>query len=258
VGLLSKRVGEALSALRVIARDWLLIVSMLALAHPVGAMVAVVGLALLGFVVGSGEWGLLSLPIAIGACGSFGAAADRREVPGRALKPDGTSVWLGLAEPARSQEPVRWQRVMWHPALATIGDSVEILVHGDTAEQRRVAVELPGGVRLVPVGRLRHRPPRRVHLAERAYLRADLADAFFIPDELVWRPARPWWRSAAAAALVGVALGIAAGLLVGGAQAVFCLAIAGGAVLLNKWTLAGVEHFEAPPIKESLPAKLRR
>jgi hypothetical protein len=154
----------------------------------------------------------------------------------------GNSTWFGLAEIAKPQTPVYWQRVMWHPDVDAALGHVSVVVHGAPAGRRRVAVELTGGARLVPIGRLRHRPPKRILLAERADTRVDLADSFILPTGTLRPPNRPWLRRSVVFAVAGAVLGAAMGVLVaGGVVLVLSFAVAGSALLVNGWALTGPE-----------------
>ncbi|MEU2615717.1 hypothetical protein ABZ570_29725 [Micromonospora sp. NPDC007271] len=163
------------------------------------------------------------------------------------LRPDGPpislgdSIWISLAAD-RHGRPVRWQRVVWHPAVDSVNAPVPVTVHGDVTSKRRVVVELPGQVRLVPIGRLRHRPPKRLVLEERADVRADLDDFLIIPAGTPPPSGRRWWQRAVAFAVAGAALGaLCAVLFFSGGLAILVAAVAGSALLVNVWALGGAE-----------------
>jgi hypothetical protein len=169
------------------------------------------------------------------------SALSGRHTAGGVLSP-GESIWFALAETATPQTPVCWQRVMWHPAADTVRDGVLVVVHGAPARRRRVTVELSGGTRLVPIGRLRHRPPKRMLLRDRADSRVNLEDAFVLPAETPMPAAQPWWRRSLVFAILGTALGAVLGfLIVGGVEWVLSFAAGGSAVLVNAWALTGAE-----------------
>lgn len=154
----------------------------------------------------------------------------------------GNTTWVALAETGEPRTPVGWQRVMWHPVVDSVRGHVDVVVHGDPAGRGRVAVELPDGTRLVPVGRLRHRLPRRRVLHERADVRADLEDSFILPAGTLLPPARPWWRRGMVFALVGAVLGAVMGFLIGGGRLAVPAFVAGAsAMLVNGWALTGAE-----------------
>ncbi|WP_176308678.1 DUF3592 domain-containing protein [Micromonospora sp. NBS 11-29] len=162
-------------------------------------------------------------------------AGDRSDGPPVSL---GSSTWIALTDDRR-RAAERWQRVMWHPVLNAVTGAVAVTVHGDVTGTGRVVVEMPGQVRLVPCGRLRHRPPRRVTLTGRAD--TDVAD-----DDLVILPAgvkpprtRPWWARAVTFALVGATLGGLCAVAFAGGPAVLPAAAGGAALLVNLWALAG-------------------
>lgn len=133
------------------------------------------------------------------------------------------TTWLALtpadrpdhAELSKLPElPKRWQRVMWHPALAELPDGpVPVTVHA--RGKRPAVVRLPDGTRLVPLGRLRQKPPSAFDIGDHA-VRADLRDTFVIPAGAELRPARPWWREGAASAGLGAVFGVVLGFAVGG------------------------------------------
>ncbi|WP_282703180.1 hypothetical protein [Streptomyces sp. CC219B] len=117
--------------------------------------------------------------------------------------------WLALAEPGGAA-PAHWQRVMWHPALDDVTGEMPVTVR----RSRWAVAHLPdGGPRLVPLGRLRRRPPGNVLLGDWPAARVDLRDAFVLPAEVT---RSPWWRSGALAAVSGAVLGIPAALALAG------------------------------------------
>lgn len=154
----------------------------------------------------------------------------------------GKSTWFSLSDPGGPGMSSRWQRVMWHPAV-DVGDGlVEVLVHGDVQSRRRVVVELPGDIALVPIGRLRHRLPKRVFLEKRCDVRTDLRDSFILPAGTPPPPSRQWWRGSVVLALVGAAVGVAMGLLIGGGGiAVLPFAAGVSALVVNGWALTGTD-----------------
>ncbi|MCW2777724.1 MAG: hypothetical protein JWN17_1449 [Frankiales bacterium] len=154
------------------------------------------------------------------------------------LDAGGSGVWLSLDAP----EGPRLQRVLWHPALDAAPEALEVWVHGSTAGHRRVAVVLPSGEALVPVGRLRHAPPRTGDLVPRRETVLDLDEVFLLPPGTSLPPASPWWsrgaRYGAAAAVVGLVLGF---LLGGGGAAVLPFTAGTVGVVLSLWALGGGE-----------------
>jgi hypothetical protein len=153
----------------------------------------------------------------------------------------GNTTWIALADTGEPRVPMAWQRVMWHPVVDSVKGHVDVVVHGDPTARGRVTVELPDGTRLVPVGRLRHGPPKRSVLHERADVRAGLEDSFNLPAGTLPPSARPWWRRGVALALVGATLGAVMGFLVGGGVAAPALVVGVSAVLVNGWALTGAE-----------------
>ncbi|WP_131748191.1 hypothetical protein [Frankia sp. Cppng1_Ct_nod] len=160
----------------------------------------------------------------------------------------GVSTWIALAASdgvINLRRPDRWQRVMWHPVVDTLPGRVDTLVHGDLSSGRRVVVEMSDGTRLVPVGRLRHRPPKRMILNEHADVRVSVADSFILPQDAPASPAHRWWRWGMVLALVGAAVGAAMNLLFGGGAdggvAIVPFAVGISALLVNGWALAGTE-----------------
>ncbi|MBY8875873.1 hypothetical protein K7640_29000 [Micromonospora sp. PLK6-60] len=164
-------------------------------------------------------------------------AGDRPDGPPLTV---GSTTWIVLADDRR-RDPDRWQRVMWHPAVDSVRGTVPVTVHGDVSTNRRVVVELPGRVRLVPIGRLRHEPPKRVVLEDRADVGGGLDDFVILPAGASLPRARRWWSRAVLFALVGAALGGGWGILVVGGLAGPLAAAAGAALLVNVWALAGAE-----------------
>ncbi|MGW2821701.1 hypothetical protein ACWC24_11930 [Streptomyces sp. NPDC001443] len=137
------------------------------------------------------------------------------------------STWLVLSEadlPEQADRPKasedakpaeRWQRVMWHPALDELtGGRAPVTVHarGD----RPAVVRLSDGTRLVPLGRLRRKPPTNVSLDDHEAGRLDLRDSFVRPAGAEPRSAGPWWWSGAGIAAAGTVLGVFGGFLMGG------------------------------------------
>lgn len=155
---------------------------------------------------------------------------------GPALRP---SRWLLLAAPEVAVGD-RWQRVMWHPALDAAAGSFPVTVHGPLSGRHRVVVQLAGGTRLVPVGRLRRGPPHRSDLREARHVRSSLADAVILPAGAA-PPALSRWRAGLVAAAAGAAVGTGTGLFAIGAGPVglACFAVLGTVVVVNLWALAG-------------------
>jgi hypothetical protein len=151
------------------------------------------------------------------------------------------SVWLELSEPGRDDGPVTWQRVMWHPALDDHAGPVRVTAHHRAGTRGALVARLPDGTRLVPLGRLRRRPPRRVVLDTYATVRSSLRDSF-TPVDATALSARSWWWPAAWSAGVGlVAGGLFGVFVIGGSVAAvgmaLCLATLGTAL----WSLSAPE-----------------
>ncbi|MFD9001281.1 hypothetical protein ACFV0T_09975 [Streptomyces sp. NPDC059582] len=133
------------------------------------------------------------------------------------------TTWLALTpadgperpdHPELSKLPERWQRVMWHPALADLADGpVPVTVHA--RGKRPAVVRLPDGTRLVPLGRSRRKLPSGFDIGDHA-VRADLRNTFVLPVGAVLRPARPWWREGAVIAGLGAVFGVVLGFTAGG------------------------------------------
>jgi hypothetical protein len=154
----------------------------------------------------------------------------------------GNSSWFALADPATPHKSTRWQRVMWHPAIDSIDSPVNVVMHGGMQSRRRVVIELPDGTRLVPIGRLRHRSPKRVILDNRSDVRTDLTDSFILPTGTPPPPSQRWWHRGLVLALVGVVIGAGMGLLIGGGGiAILPFAAAASALLVNGWALTGTD-----------------
>lgn len=149
----------------------------------------------------------------------------------------GLSAWLVL----EAQGERTWQRVMWHPALHSLPEGTDIDVHGSLTGRRRVVAALPGGVWLVPVGRLRHRPPRTIELLDRDSSQTELDDLWIFPAGTPVPPGAPWWRRALALSLLGAAVGAGMGMAFGGGAAVLPLTLAMAAIVCNAWGLGGAE-----------------
>ncbi|MEU7928390.1 hypothetical protein [Micromonospora sp. NPDC049107] len=165
-------------------------------------------------------------------------AGDRPDGPPISV---GNSTWIALAT-NRHRGPDRWQRVMWHPVVDSVSGTVHVTVHGDVSTKRRVVIEMPGQVRLVPIGRLRHQPPKRVVLDERADVSDALRDLVILPAGASPPRARPWWWRAAVFALVGAAFGGICGVLfLGSGTGVPLAAVVGAALLINVWAFTGAE-----------------
>jgi len=94
---------------------------------------------------------------------------------------------------------------------------------------------------MVPIGRLRHRPPQRVHLDKRSDVRTDLQDSFILPAGTPPPPTQRWWHRGLVLALVGAAIGAVTGLLIGGGMAVLPFAGGASALLVNGWARTGTD-----------------
>lgn len=142
----------------------------------------------------------------------------------------GLTSWLGLAARGRPVPQV-WQRVMWHPELDGLADDAHVLAHGDLSRRRRVAVTLPSGTLLVPIGRLRHGPPRTIALLP--------SEEVSQPSEAS-RPPPPWWQRPLIFAAVGVVVGAGMSFsLAGGGTSLLPFAAAMSGFLVNVWAFAG-------------------
>ncbi|MFB6957434.1 hypothetical protein ACFCYB_10385 [Streptomyces sp. NPDC056309] len=146
------------------------------------------------------------------------------------------TLWLALTEAGVSDRPVAWQRIMWHTALDELRGPVEVSAHHRAGSRGAVVAQLPDGTRLVPLGRLRHRAPRRVFLDEYTTVRATLEDSF-TPVDAAALSARPWWWPGAQATAVGLVVGALAGaLFIGGtAVAAVGMALCGAALPTALW-----------------------
>jgi len=153
----------------------------------------------------------------------------------------GNSTWLGLSAPGGTGASYRWQRVMWHPAIDAVDDPVNVVVHGDVQSRRRVVVELSDGTRMVPIGRLRHRLPKRVLLEKRSDVRTDLRDSFILPAGALAPPSQRWWRRGLVLGLVGAGIGAVMGFLLGGGIALLPIAAGASAVVVNSWAWTGTD-----------------
>jgi hypothetical protein len=154
----------------------------------------------------------------------------------------GNSSWFTLANPTAPHQAFRWQRVMWHPAIDSTDSPVDVVVHGDMQSRRRVVLELPDGIRLVPIGRLRRRSPRGIFLEKRSDVRTDLTDSFILPTGTPPPPSQRWWHGALVLALVGAGVGAMMGFFIGGGGiAVFPFAAGASALLVNGWALTGTD-----------------
>jgi hypothetical protein len=157
--------------------------------------------------------------------------------PGSAQEVSET-LWLRLAEADASDRPVVWQRIMWHPALDELRGPVEVSGHHKTGRRGAVMAQLPDGTRLVPLGRLRRRAPRRVFLDEYAAVRTTLKDSF-TPVDAALLSARPWWWPGAQAAAIGLVLGAVTGaLFIGTVVAAVGMALCGTTLLAALWALS--------------------
>ncbi|MCK9931670.1 hypothetical protein MXD62_31790 [Frankia sp. Mgl5] len=145
-----------------------------------------------------------------------------------------------------SPVPYAWQRVMWHPGIEEIPEKAEVTVRGESSASGLVgalAVDLPGGVRLVPVGRVRRHPPKRIELRPRAGVNAVLGPDGRIVVDRDDPPPRPhpWWRRGPRYLLVGVLLGGVFGFGQGGMATVLPGSVFMTTVVLTCWTLSGGE-----------------
>jgi len=151
----------------------------------------------------------------------------------------GTAIWLVVFGPREGKG--RWQRVMWHPALDDMDGEAEVTVHGPAPWTRTALIVLPDGSRPVPLGRLRHRPPRHDPLPADRTTRLDLRDTFLPPPGPL--PARPWWRTPAQLAALGTALGAPTALLLANGGPTLTAVVGYGllltALLPALWTLSG-------------------
>lgn len=155
--------------------------------------------------------------------------------------------WLRLQTPSPDPEHtptgilIRWQGVMWHPALDELSGPIDVLVKGDVNTRRRVVVELPDGTLLWPRTRLRRREPRQV--VERDAVREPLTAAFVVPAAGVLRPADSgWWRvpllKVAIAGVIGAVIGA---VLTSGAGAIVASAAAAAGIAAFIWSFSGGE-----------------
>jgi hypothetical protein len=150
-----------------------------------------------------------------------------------------TTTWIALAEPGRS-EPSRWQRVMWHPALDSTPGRVDVRIHGSPARHRRLMIEWPGGARLVPIGRLRRRPPPFLSLSDRSDRHASLADSFVVPVTTL-RTCTAWWRRLTILTGCAAVAGAMCGLLIIGPVAVIPFTAGAVALAAAQWASNGAE-----------------
>ncbi|WP_018637690.1 DUF3592 domain-containing protein [Parafrankia elaeagni] len=155
------------------------------------------------------------------------------------------STWLILND-IGNPVPYGWQRVMWHPAVEQIPDRAEAIVRGRASESGPVgplAVELPGGVRLTPIGKVRREPPRRFRLTSRPGVRVDVGPGGSIVIVREDPPPHPrrWWRRTPRLVLVGTLLGGALGYGLDGAVTVIPGAVLMSTILLTGWMLSGGE-----------------
>ncbi|MCK9904315.1 hypothetical protein MXD63_30245 [Frankia sp. Cpl3] len=141
--------------------------------------------------------------------------------------------------------PYGWQRVMWHPAVEEMPENVRVMVRGKPSEPGPagpLVIELPGGVRLVPVGRVRRTPPKGYELTSRPSVHIELGSdgrPVVLRDDSPLLPR--WWRRAPWLVLVGVLAGGALGFAVGGAVTVLPGSVLLAALFLDGWTLTGGE-----------------
>ena len=140
----------------------------------------------------------------------------------------GRGLWLRLGDH-------HWQKVMWDPALHDFTEG-QVHVHGDLHARRRVVVELADATLLIPAGRLRSKPPRRVDLVRERHTRLD-DDQWIFPAGTPVPPAQRWWRQPALLGLVGAGVGCLAGLATGGLVALPAMAAAFAALAVNGWAM---------------------
>lgn len=156
------------------------------------------------------------------------------------------STWLILND-IGNPVPYGWQRVMWHPAVEEMPDEAEVIVRGRASAsgpQGALVVELPGGIRLMPIGGIRREPPKRFRLASRPGVHVDLGPdgrLVIVRDDPPPRPRRWWWHRTPRLVLVGVLLGGALGFGMGGAVTVLPGAVLMSTILLTGWTLSAGE-----------------
>ncbi|MEX5637342.1 hypothetical protein [Parafrankia sp. FMc2] len=126
---------------------------------------------------------------------------------------------------AHLRGPYGSQRVTWHPAVEEMPDEAEMTVRDRASESGPVGtlvVELPGGVRLTPVGGVRREPPKRFRLTSRPGVKVDLGSdgrIVIVRDDPPPRPRR-WSRRTPRLVLVGALLGGALGFGLDGAATV--------------------------------------
>lgn len=145
----------------------------------------------------------------------------------------GASCWLKLGDQA-------YQRVMWHPAFDAFREG-PVLVRGDVGRRHRVVIELPSGDLLVPIGRLRHKEPRRILLEPTRDAAIDRDELWVFPPGTPVPPARRWWRRPLAFGCVGALVGAGMSVLFGSVTGIPALAAGMAGVLVNSWALTGTE-----------------
>ncbi|MEX5633116.1 hypothetical protein [Parafrankia sp. FMc2] len=154
------------------------------------------------------------------------------------------TTWLMLRE-IGNPVPYGWQRVMWHPAVEETPENVRVMVRGKPARPGPtgpLVIELPGGVRLVPVGRVRRTPPKGYELTSRPGVHVELGSdgrPVVLRDDSPLPP--HWWRRAPLLVLVGILAGGALGFAVGGAVTVLPGSVLLATLFLDGWTLTGGE-----------------
>lgn len=144
----------------------------------------------------------------------------------------GPSTWLRLLEPADSpyqgERELGWQRVMWNPALERLEPRTPVTLSGSTVLGGVLAITLPDGTRLLPIGALRRRRPGwRWNLDRGPAVGGRVLQHGRIVAALCW------------ALLGATAGGIAVGLLSGHWAHAPLGIVAGAAYLLNSWALTG-------------------
>lgn len=170
----------------------------------------------------------------------FGQALSGEILDGAPISVGATS-WIGLRHEVGAPV-VAWQRVMHHPALSLAAEVTPLHVRGDVSGRRGVVVELPDGTALVPIGRLRHKEPRRYLLTPRVDISLADDDLFIVPAGTVLPPPRPWWHAPLRFVVVGALIGVVMALLFGGgAVAIVPFAVGAAAFLANLWAFTGAE-----------------
>lgn len=129
---------------------------------------------------------------------------------------DSSWVELSVTSPGSEERIERWQRVMWHPRLDIISDSLQVQVHGDISSRRRLGITLPDGTDLIPIGWLRHSRPADLLMREDS--RDDVADAIILPAGAVLRSSTNRWWPVTRYAGMGAAFGVVVSMFAGDAS----------------------------------------